>query len=72
MSNSKMTVAEAGRRGIQASIRKYGAEGHARRCRMAVAARTFYARNPKNGRKLWSQMSQKQKEDWCEEHVKSG
>lgn len=34
-----MTVAEAGRRGIAGSIRKYGIEGHLERCSKAGRAR---------------------------------
>jgi len=63
-----MTVAEAGRRGIQASIEKHGVDGHAKRCRLAVAAREFYKRYA-DGRERWARMSQEKREEWCEKHI---
>lgn len=67
MSNKLISVVEAGRRGIQASIDRYGVEGHSKRCRMAVAARMFYARfkgEADDARREWAKMSEKQREQW--------
>lgn len=64
---SKMTVVEAGRRGIAASIERYGVEGHSKRCRMAVAARMFYARyegTDEAARRKWAAMSERSREQW--------
>lgn len=58
-----VSVAEAGRRGIQARIAKSGKKEYSYQCRMAAAARMFYS-HTENGREVWASMTERERQEW--------